>query len=101
MLPKFRKLCENYNQYFNVSDFRAITIRKFHFFSLCQTVFESLTGGEKLKNMKLLYNKVDQEKWFLLMRLVTKEIISSMLSKNRSTNLLMLALEINSSLICS
>ena len=46
MLPKCRKLCANYNQYFNVDDFRAITIRKFHFFSLCQTVFESLTGGE-------------------------------------------------------
>ena len=44
MLTKCRKLCANYNQYFNV--FRAITIRKFHFFSLCQTVFESLTGGE-------------------------------------------------------
>ena len=98
MLPKCRKLCANYNQYFNAYDFRAITICKLHFFSLCQTVFESLTGGELLK---LLYNKVDQEKWFLLMRLVTKEIFSSMLSKNRSTNLLMLALEINSSLICS
>ena len=46
MLPKCRKLCANYNQYFNIYDLRAITIRKFHFFSLCQTVFESLTGGE-------------------------------------------------------
>ena len=59
--------------------------------------------GKKQKRMRhSQYSRgFSKKKRFLLMRLVTKEIISSMLSKNRSTNLLMLALEINSSLICS
>ena len=59
--------------------------------------------GKKQKRMRHTVSIQEGlvKKRFLLMRLVTKEIISSMLSKNRSTNLLMLALEINSSLICS
>ena len=59
--------------------------------------------GKKQKRMRHTVSIQEGlvKKRFLLMRLVTQEIISSMLSKNRSTNLLMLALEINSSLICS
>ena len=60
--------------------------------------------GKKQKRMRhtvSIQEGLVKKKRFLLMRLVTKEIISSMLLKNRSTNLLMLALEINSSLICS
>ena len=59
--------------------------------------------GKKQKRMRHTVSIQEGlvKKRFLLMRLVTKEIISSMLSKNRSTNLLMLALEINSSPICS
>ena len=61
-----------------------------------------LRGKTKANETYSQYSRgFSKKKRFLLMRLVTKEIISSMLSKNRSTNLLMLALEINSSLICS
>ena len=48
--------------------------------------------------MKLLYNRVDQEKRVFIDDIMTKEIFSFELSKNRSTILLMFTLETNSSL---